>query len=178
MAKPNVHSSANPCHLHPAPIAFGILHHYLLRRIVPSSSSVLVTSMLLLVSHVADGIPQRFAVLSSQLVLPLNRRLHELQKLCKRVSRQKIRVVQRTDNVFWSANKSSELWQNCVPPVGEFGSSFRKERRTLLMLVHFFRCFPDSGLVSALKGTLLRVLKRSAIRKGLPRKLHFFEKKS
>lgn len=105
-------------------------HQQILRRSLPSSSSVLVASVQPLISHVNDGTAQRLGLLHSHLVLSLKFQARELQKLSQQVFRQIIEVVQRLNNVFCSRSERFQLCQNCVSPMGSLGSSFCKERRT------------------------------------------------
>lgn len=77
----DIYSSESASRPHSAPIALQMLHHQLLLRSVESFTSVLAASVQLPFSHVDDGPPRRSVHFCWQLVLPLERLVHELQKL-------------------------------------------------------------------------------------------------
>lgn len=112
--RPDMPTVPSPCRSQSAPVTLQVLHHQLSRRGVPISSSPLVASIPLLLSHADYETPQCSVPLRSGLGLSLNHQTHELQKLPKVLLRQNFKIVRRLKNVFFSVSKRSELCQSRV----------------------------------------------------------------
>lgn len=98
-AKSKYYNSPSPCRPRSAPILLQVLHDQLSSQSVPSSPSVSVVFVPLLVSYVDEGIPQRLALLCSQPDLSLKREMHELSKLFTCLLRRTTGIVQRLKDI-------------------------------------------------------------------------------
>lgn len=148
----------SPCCPHCAPFTLHIVHHQLSCGSAPSSFSILVVSVLVLVSNVIDEIPQRSDLLRKQLVLFPKHRTRELHKLSNQLLGQRNGVGQRLTIIAYSLSKRSEPRQSSRSPLSSFCTSLRKEHRTQLVLVHPLRRSSETGFVPALHRTLNSVL--------------------
>lgn len=144
---------------HSASITLRKVHHQLSCRDAPSSSSVPVASILLLVFPPVSGIPKCSVLLRSQLVIPPGRRAYEIRTLHKWLFRQSVQIVQRLKTKFQSLTKRFELHKTTVLRLSRFCSLFRKKRRSQPMLVHQCRCSPEADLGLALLRNACRVLR-------------------